>query len=241
MLDWLEEHDPDVLCMQETKLVDQEFPEDPFGDLDYDVVYHGQPAYNGVAIAARKELYDVEKGMDADGPEAEPRVIAATVQDVRIIDIYLPNGQTHGSKKYRTKLAWMDQLNAYIRKRYDPTTPIILCGDYNIGPAAQDVWWDEAETGDERLFVSQPERARFFSLIDWGFVDAYRHRYPDVRAFTWWDYRDGAWEKNHGMRIDHFLVTAPVLERVRDVKIFTMMRGEPSPSDHVPLILELED
>ena len=241
VLDWLEAHDPDVLCMQETKLDDQEFPEDPFGDLDYDVVYHGQPGYNGVAIAARDEPKDVQRGLAGPPRDAEPRALATTVRGIRIVNVYVPNGQTHGSPKYRYKLEWLDQLIDHIASRYDPGAPLVLCGDFNLAPAAEDVWWDESTTGDTRLFVSPPERRRFRQLVEWGLVDAYRHVHPNVRTYTWWDYRNSAWETNHGMRIDHFLVTRPVLERAKDVRIDTMMRGEPSPSDHVPLVLELGD
>lgn len=241
VLDWLEEHDPDVLCMQETKLTDQEFPEDPFGDLNYDVVYRGQPAYNGVAIAAHEELKDVEYGLQSDPPNAEPRLIAATVAGVRIIDIYLPNGQAFGSEKYRYKLDWMARLVDHVANRCDPDSPVVICGDYNLAPAAADVWWDEANTGVDRLFVSQAERSQFVRLLELGFVDAYRHFYPDLRAYTWWDYRNASWETNHGLRIDHVLVTRSVIDRAKDVKIHTMMRGEPSPSDHVPIVLELSD
>ena len=138
VLDWIEAHEPDVICLQETKVTDQEFPEDAFGDLDYDVVYFGQQSYNGVAIAAREELKDVVRGFPGNGPEDEKRLIAATVAGVRVVNIYLPNGQSYGSDKYAYKLGWMDDLQRFIEAGPPPSEPLVLLGDFNIAPAPID-------------------------------------------------------------------------------------------------------
>lgn len=240
VLDWVEREDPDVFCMQETKLVDQEFPEDAFGDLDYDVEYLGQRAYNGVATAAHEVMADVHKNFPDDDAKAERRLLAATVQGIRVVNIYLPNGQDLQSDKFTYKLQWMDRLAAYLAAHHDPKDPLVLCGDFNLCPEDRDAWDGDVRSGD--IFASPPERQRFQRLLDWGLTDAFRARHPDAaKAFTWWDYRAGGWEHDHGLRIDHFLVTRPVLERLEDVVIHRAMRAEEGPSDHVPLVLHLKD
>lgn len=237
VLDWMEEHDPDVVCMQETKLTDQEFPEDAFGDLDYDVVFCGQRAYNGVAIASHEVPADVEVGLPGDDKKSEKRLIAANVEGIRLVNVYVPNGKAIGSDKYEYKLKWLDRLVEYITE-HDPTQPLVLCGDFNLCPEDRDAF--DADERGEGLFCSPKERDRFRRLLDWGLTDAYRHFHPEPdNAYTWWDYRAGGWEKDHGMRIDHLLVTRPVLERATDVTIDKMMRGAEGPSDHVPVTLHL--
>ncbi|MEO1234694.1 MAG: exodeoxyribonuclease III [Myxococcota bacterium] len=238
VLDWIETHEPDIVCLQETKVTDQEFPEDAFGDLDYDVVYYGQQSYNGVAIAAREELEDVVRGFPGDGVDDERRLIAATVGGIRVIDIYLPNGQSYASKKYRDKLDWMDQLQAFIDSGPGPETPVVLLGDFNIAPRDIDVHEDYA-TGEE-LFVSGEERARFQRLLDWGLTDSVLHFDKAAKQFTWWDYRAAAFERNLGMRIDHILVSKPILDRSRGIFIDREARAAEGPSDHCPVILELD-
>lgn len=240
VLDWTEREDPDVLCMQETKLIDQEFPEDAFGDIDYDVEFYGQRAYNGVAIASHEPMADVHLGFPGDDKKAEKRLLAATIEDVRVIDIYLPNGQDLSSDKFAFKLDWMDRLLAYLEQTCDPKQPVVLCGDFNLCPKDHDGHDEAAARGG--IFFSEHERSRYQRFLDWGLTDAFRHLYPDqAKAFTWWDYRAGGWERDRGLRIDHFLVSAPVLERTQDVVIHRAMRAEEGPSDHVPVTLELED
>jgi exodeoxyribonuclease-3 len=240
VLDWIDEHQPDVLCMQETKLTDQEFPEDAFGDAGYDVVYFGQRAYNGVAIATKHELKDVVRGFAGAGADDDRRLIAATINGVRIIDIYLPNGQELGSDKYQFKLGWIEGLLELLKSGPGPDTPLLVCGDYNIAPIDLDVW--DAVERNGGLFVSKAERDGFQRLLDWGLTDAFRHFEPKaLKAYSWWDYRAGSWERNRGMRIDHFLITKPLLARAKSVTIHRAMRGKPQPSDHVPVVLEIAD
>ncbi len=239
VLDWLEAWRPDVLMLQETKVTDQEFPEDAFGDLDYDVVYHGQRTYNGVAILARGELTDVVRGFPGDPPDADRRLLAATVGGVRFVDVYVPNGQALDSDKYRFKLAWLEQLAGFLAAGPGPDTPLVLAGDFNIAPLDLDV--PEAGPRPGELFVSAPERAAFARLLGWGLTDTLRHFQPTApRLYTWWDYRGGAWERDLGMRIDHILVTSPVLARARAVQVDAKVRGQRTPSDHAPVVLDLD-
>lgn len=235
VLDWVEANDPDVLCMQETKIIDQEFPEDEFGDLDYDVAFYGQPTYNGVAIAAREEPEEVVKGLPGDGEEDERRLISAVVEGVRIICVYVPNGRQVGSDTFAFKLEWLDRLHAFIDEISSPNDPVVLCGDFNIAPRDGDLWNPQMKGG---LFSTEEERGRFQRLLDWGFTDMVHHLDPSPKQFTWWDYRAGGWQKNQGLRIDHILATEPLVERTTRVTIDRAVRGEHNPSDHVPVILE---
>lgn len=237
VLDWIEENRPDIVCLQETKVTDQEFPEDAFGDLGYDVVYHGQQSYNGVAIAAREEIHAVVRGLPGEGPDDERRLVAATVGDLRLIDIYAPNGQSYGSDKYKYKLEWLDRLQRFIETGPGPSTPLVILGDFNIAPRDVDV--HEGYGTGEQLFISEAERARFRRLLDWGLTDVVLHFDASPKRFTWWDYRGGAFELNQGMRIDHILVTDSVLARALSVRIDREARGREQPSDHAPVILEL--
>ncbi len=237
ILDWLEQQQPDVLCLQETKTTDQEFPEDGIGDLGYDFVYTGQRSYNGVAILAKDELTQVKKGLPDDDDASDKRFIAATINGVRIISVYVPNGQDLSSDKYPYKLDWLARLRAYLDASEDPKSPLIMCGDYNICPHDQDAW-DAAERPND-LFSSPPERAAFQRLLDWGLTDSFYHLHPEPKNYTWWDYRGGSWERNRGLRIDHLLVTQPILAKVKEVTIHRKVRANPAPSDHVPVLLEL--
>lgn len=235
VLDWIEAHEPDIVCMQETKVTDQEFPEDLFGDLDYDVEYFGQQTYNGVAIAAREELRDVVKGFPDAEPDDDRRLIAATIDGIRVVNIYLPNGQRYGSDKYRFKLDWMDRLQAFVESGPGPDTPVVLLGDFNIAPRDADVHV-EYGTG-EQLFISEAERSRLRRLLDWGLHDSLTHFDDAGGQFTWWDYRGAGFEKNLGMRIDHILVTKPLLDRAVSVTIDREARAADGPSDHAPVTL----
>lgn len=237
VLDWIETEAPDILCMQETKVTDQEFPEDAFGDLGYDVMYFGQPAYNGVAIASKEEPSRVMRGLPGDPEDADRRLIAATIAGVRVLSVYVPNGQSIGTDKYAYKLDWLERLRAFLSADSTPEDPIVVCGDLNIAPADVDVWNPAERAGS--LFVSGPERRAFSALIEWGLVDAFRHFHPTEKRYSWWDYRAGSFERNRGMRIDHLLVSRPVLARGTSVTIDRRTRALEAPSDHVPVVMEL--
>lgn len=240
VLDWLEAEDVDVLCLQETKVTDQEFPEDAFGDLGYDVCFHGQRTYNGVAIISRDEPEAVTMGLPGDPEDREARLIAATVAGTRVVNVYVPNGQALDSDKFRYKLRWLERLAAFMRQSIEQHARVVLCGDFNIAPEDRDVW--DASEFSSSLFISEEERAHLGRVRDAGLSDAFRAVHAEAeRPFTWWDYRGGGFERDRGMRIDHLYVSAGLRDHLVDVRVHRDQRGRPEPSDHVPVVLELAD
>jgi exodeoxyribonuclease-3 len=248
---WLERAKPDVLLMQETKLADSDAPASVFRDLGYELAHHGQGRWNGVAIASRCGIADVVPNFGEplrpdptpevadDEPLAEARMLAATCGDVRIVCIYAPNGRTLASPFYQMKLTWYARLARWLEEAADPNVPMAMGGDFNIAPTDMDVW--DAQACHGGTHVSTPERTAFTQLLDWGLTDSYRHRHPDVRRYTWWDYRAGNFHKNFGMRIDHLLVTAPLAKRIVAAEIDREARkGKPVPSDHAPLLIDVD-
>jgi exodeoxyribonuclease-3 len=259
---WLERAAPDVLLLQETKLIDADAPVMTFAMAGYQLVHHGEGRWNGVAIAAREGLaIDAVVTNFGDGPVrdsgpggagAEPmseddfdpfdeaRMVAATVEGVRMASLYAPNGRVVGSPFYQGKLAWFERLARWVRETAGPDAPLILGGDLNVAPTDADVWDAAAVHGGTH--VSEPERAAFRALLDAGLVDAYRARHSETGRFSWWDYRAGMFHKNLGMRIDHILVSAPLAPRIVDAEIDRDARkGPPVPSDHAPLLIDLDE
>jgi len=248
---WLERARPDVLLMQETKLADAEAPVAVFRDAGYELVHHGEGQWNGVAIAARCGIGDVVTNFGEplhpgrtpsvadDEPLAEARMIAATCGDMRVVSLYAPNGRSVGSPFYQAKLAWYARLANWLDTMADPAEALVLGGDFNVAPEDKDVWAPEACRGGTH--VSPAERDAFFRLCRWGLVDAYRLHRAESGRYTWWDYRAGAFHKNFGMRIDHLLVTRPLAERTVWAEIDREARkGKPIPSDHAPLVIDLD-
>ena len=248
---WLERAKPDVLLMQETKLADSEVPLLAFRAAGYELAHHGEGRWNGVAIASRCGIADVvtnfgeplrpAKTPDAgdDEPLAEARMIAAVCGGVRVVCVYAPNVRVVGSPFYVAKLAWFDRLADWLAKAMKPADPIVLGGDLNVAPEDADVWDPRACHG--ATHVSRPEREAVARLCRWGLVDAYRRHHPEPGRYTWWDYRAGMFHKNFGMRIDHLLVSAPLAPRVVWAEIDREARkGKPTPSDHAPLLLDLD-
>lgn len=236
---WLDRARPDVLLMQETKLADAAAPYADFEARGYTLAHHGEGRWNGVAIASRQGLTDVVRGF-GDPDDAEARMIAATCGGVRIVSLYAPNGRTVGSVFYAQKLAWFDRLARWLDAACTPDEPLVLGGDLNVAPQDVDVWDPERCHGGTH--VSAPEREAFDRLRRWGLVDAYRLLHPDPERYTWWDYRAGNFHKNYGMRIDHLLVTAPLVPRVVWAEIDREARkGKPTPSDHAPLVVDLDE
>lgn len=234
---WLERAAPDVLLLQETKLTDEKAPRDWFADRGYALAHHGEGAWNGVAIASRVGLDDVEVHFGDPGP-GEARMIAATVSGVRVVSVYVPNGRTLGSPTYAQKLAWFARLQAWVGAR-SPADPLVIGGDYNVAPADIDVWEPAAAHGGTH--VSAPERDAVAALRAWGLADVYRDHHAEGDRFSWWDYRAGMFHKNYGMRIDLLLATAPVAARVVWVDIDREARkGKPTPSDHAPVLMDLD-
>ena len=258
---WLTRAAPDILLMQETKLTDADAPVMAFGMAGYQLVHHGEGRWNGVAIAARTGLSvaDVvtnfgdgpvrDSGPGGAGAEVtveddfdpfdEARMVAATVDGVRAVSLYAPNGRVVGSQFYVGKLAWFERLARWIRESTAPGDAVVLGGDLNVAPTDADVWDAAAVHGGTH--VSEPERAAFRALLDAGLVDAYRSRHDELGRFSWWDYRAGMFHKNLGMRIDHLLVSPSVAARVVDAEIDREARkGPPVPSDHAPMLVDLD-
>jgi exodeoxyribonuclease-3 len=230
----LARHAPDVVCLQETKATDADFPAEAVRAAGYQFAHAGQKTYNGVAILAREPLADVTVGLRDGGDDAQARLIGATVSGVRVISAYAPNGQSVGSDKYAFKLDWFARLRKMLEREHAPAQPLALVGDFNVAPADADVHDPEAWRG--QVLCSEPERAALRTLCEWGLVDAFRRRYPDKVAFTWWDYRMLGFPKNHGLRIDHLLLTDALVQRLEDVVIDREERKGKGASDHAPVI-----
>jgi len=238
-LAWLETHQPDVLCLQETKVTDNVFPRTDFEALDYEVTVCGQKTYNGVALLSRTAPTDVTWRFDDDTEESEARFLSAQVAGVQIICVYVPNGQVVGSDKYVYKLSWLEQLQRYLEQHCDPAEPLILCGDLNIAPEDRDVC-DPAEWANTVL-CEPGVRDAFRRLCDWGLVDTFRLHHDADKLYSWWDYRQLAFQKNQGLRIDHILVTQPVAKRCTGVHIDREARKGKGASDHAPVIAEFSE
>lgn len=236
VLQWLEERKPDVLCIQELKCTDEMFPGEPIADLGYEFVTHGQRTYNGVAIVSKHPIADVFRGFPDQGPDEHSRVIGATVDGIRIVNVYVPNGQAVGSDKYAYKLDWMRRFRELLDETHSPRERVLLCGDFNVAPEDRDVH-DPARWEGQVLF-SEPEKEALERIRAWGFVDAFRLHHDEAGQFTWWDYRGFAWQKRHGLRIDHVWVSKPLAKQCVDVWIERETRAWERPSDHAPVVAE---
>jgi exodeoxyribonuclease-3 len=237
-LDWIEANRPDVLCLQETKCVDEKFPFPAFQEIGYSAEVFGQPTYNGVAILSLSPLADVRRGLPEDGPEAQKRLIAATVNGVRIVNVYIPNGSEVGSEKYAFKLNWLDRLRKFFDDCCDAGRPLALCGDFNVAPEDLDVHDPGLWAG--KVLCSQPERDALQRVREWGLSDLFRRQHEEGGHYSWWDYRAGAFPRNNGLRIDHVWGTAPLAAACVDAWIDKAPRALPKPSDHAPVIAEFE-
>jgi exodeoxyribonuclease III len=241
LLPWLDERAPDVVCLQETKLTDDAFAEllgSELRDRGYEAATHGERAWNGVAILSRVGLEDVVPGLDgAPGfPHPEARAIAATCGGVRVVSVYVPNGREPGSDHYAYKLAWLHSLRQAVAAGPDA---VVVCGDMNIAPTDEDVFDPEAYVG--QTHVTPPEREALAALQQAGLRDVVRDHWPDKRVFTYWDYRAGMFHQDLGMRIDLVLAGAPVAERVRAAWVDRQARKGRGPSDHAPVIVDLDE
>ena len=240
-LPWLDERRPDIACLQETKLADDAFTDLLGKELDergYEVVAHGERAWNGVAILSRVGLDEVVVGLEgAPGfPHPEARAVAATCGGIRVVSVYVPNGRTPGSDHYEYKLEWLSALRDVVAAGPDAT---VVCGDMNIAPTDEDVFDPDAYAG--QTHVTPPERAALAELTKAGLHDVVRERWPNERVFTYWDYRAGMFHQDLGMRIDLVLAGAPVAERVRAAWIDRQARKGKGPSDHAPVIIDLDE
>ena len=234
LLGWLSKAQPDVVCLQETKTEDANFPVAEIQTAGYQAVYCGQKTYNGVAILARSAPTDVQHGIP-DFPDDPKRVIAATVDGVRIVCLYAPNGQEPGSDKYAYKLRWYEALTRWLRN--ETRKPLAVLGDLNIAPDARDV--HDPKRWEGKIHFSEPERAAFREVLGTGLKDAFRLFEQPEKQFSWWDYRLNAFQRGWGLRIDHILLAPALVPRCTACTIDTEPRKLERPSDHTPVIAEL--
>ena len=237
---------PDVVCLQEIKSVDEGFPREIFEDMGYRVETHGQKGFNGVAILSRLPLEDVTRGLPGENPDGTPdaqsRWIEATVmapRPIRVCGLYLPNGNPAPGPKYDYKLAWMDRMEARVRALLASEEPFLCAGDYNVIPQDEDAARPEVWHADALALPAS--RAAYRRLLNLGLTDAFRARTPGPGHYSFWDYQANAWERNLGIRIDHFLLSPPVADRLTAAGINRDVRAGDKPSDHVPVWVELAD
>jgi exodeoxyribonuclease-3 len=237
---WFEAERPDVACLQEIKCVDEKFPAEAFEALGYNVAVHGQKAYNGVALLSKTPLEDVRKGLPGDDGDDHARYLEAVVsgpRPVRVAAIYLPNGNPIGTEKFAYKLKWLERLNAHASALLSLEEPLVVAGDFNVIPEADDADNPAAWMGDA-LF--QPESRAAFRALKWlGLTDAYMAADGAPAGYTFWDYQAGAWPRNHGIRIDHLLLSPQAADRLAGIAIHRDVRGWDRPSDHVPVVAQL--
>jgi exodeoxyribonuclease-3 len=239
---WVREAQPDVLCFQEIKSEDAAFPADAFGDLGYNVATHGQKGFNGVALVSKLPFDEVIRRLPGDDGDEQARFIEGVFSVkggvVRVASLYLPNGNPIGTDKFAYKLAWMKRLEAYAKKHLALEEPFVLAGDYNVIPEPEDARNPEAWTNDA-LF--QPEsRKAFRRLVNLGLTDAFRACHPEPGHYTFWDYQAAAWQRNNGIRIDHLLLSPQAADRLVSASIDKRTRAWEKPSDHVPVVIELD-
>jgi exodeoxyribonuclease-3 len=237
IMDYLSAGACDVLLMQETKTQDPNFPVDLYAEIGWNVAFHGQKSYNGVAIAARSELTDVVRGLPGDDADEQARYMEATVEGVRVATIYLPNGNPAPGPKFDYKLSWMDRLRNRAAALLESEMPVVLGGDFNVIPQDIDCydpagWEGDALTRDE-------SRAAFFRICHDGYVDAIRACRPRDVIYSYWDYQAGAWQKDNGVRIDHLLLSPEATDRLVSSDVDKGPRGREKPSDHTPVRVEL--
>ena len=240
VLGWFREAQPDVACLQEIKCVDEKFPREPFEALGYNLAVHGQKSYNGVALLSKHPLSDVRRGLPGDDADEQARYIEAVVEapsPVRVASIYLPNGNPIGTDKFGYKLAWFERLRRHAADLLAHEEPLALAGDYNVIPGEEDVW-DWRRWTDDALF--RPESRAAYRSLQWlGLADAHAQASGARHDYTFWDYQAGAWDRNHGIRIDHVLLSPQAADRLEAVQVHRDVRGREKPSDHVPVTVEL--
>lgn len=244
VIDWLQSHPSvDLLCLQETKVIDPDFPHTPFTDLGYHTYIYGQKAYNGVALISRQPLSEVSCGFsplvaDLGDFDEQKRVISGVIDDIRIVNLYVPNGSAVGSDKYSYKLGWLEILRQYLEVlvKAEPNPKIVICGDFNV--AVEDIDIHNAKKRETQVMATDLEREALQAVLQLGFKDVFRKFTPEAGHYSWWDYRSGGWKRNQGWRIDYHFATEVLYDRSIDCSIDTAPRALVQPSDHAPVILE---
>jgi exodeoxyribonuclease-3 len=238
VLAWIDAAKPDVLCLQETKCLDADFPQLEIKGLGYHIETLGQKSYNGVALISREPARDVMRGLPGGGSEEQARYIEATFGDVRVASIYLPNGNPVETEKFPYKLGWMERLSAHAKRLLEREGPCVLAGDYNVCPSDADVYDPVGWRNDA---LCRPEtRTRFRTLMNLGFTDAFRVFHAEPHLYTFWDYQAGRWNRDEGLRIDHLLLSPQAADRVTSCTIDKGPRGKDKASDHTPVWCELQ-
>lgn len=235
MTRWLQDVQPDVLALQETKLNDPDFPVEEIKSLGYDVVFSGQKAYNGVAIISRDKIENVVVAFP-DSEDPQKRLLCVTTCGIRLLNLYVPNGQHVTSQKYTYKLQWLEQLNLFLNSELINHPKMVIVGDFNIAPEEIDIHDPQQWLG--QVLFSDPERAAFRTILSAGFDDCFRKHCPDDKEFSWWDYRLNAFKRNLGARIDHILASKQIVENCIRCVIDKAPRAWERPSDHAPVLAE---
>lgn len=241
LLGWLKEDAPDIVLLQELKCVEEAFPAMEIGDLGYNLAIHGQKTYNGVAILSKFPLDDVRKGLPGDDSDEQARYIEAVASfkggAVRVASVYVPNGQEVGSDKFAYKMKFYDRMRAHLASLMQLNEITIVGGDYNVAPEAIDV--HNPKAWERSILFTAEERAKLHALFHLGFYDAFRTLHPEKKQYSWWDYRAGAYEKNDGLRIDHLLASPQAMDRLESCEVVEKLRTLEKPSDHAPVMCEI--
>lgn len=240
LLSVLDRHQPDVLCLQETKCLDAAFPAQQLAAAGYHALYYGQKSYNGVAVLTKSPAEELHRGNPLFAEDDQARLLTAEYEGVTIINAYCPNGSAVGSDKFAYKLTWFAKLAEFLEQHCDPDEPLVLCGDFNIAPRPEDVWNPERFAG--KLLYSEPEHAALKRLLDFGLADMFGAMNPGKGHYSWWDYRNFGFQRDEGWRIDYHLISEPLLDSCAAYHIDTAERQDDrdeKPSDHAPVILEL--
>jgi len=237
VLAWARAASPDILLLQEIKTVDDGFPRIEFEDLGYNVATHGQKTYNGVAILSKRPIDDVSRGLPGDPDDAEARYIEAFTGGIRVASVYVPNGQEVGLDKFAYKLKFLSRLAKHAKALLKGEEAVVLGGDYNVAPEDIDAY--DPDAWRDQVLCHPDERAAFRRILNLGYLDAWRAQHPRVQRWSWWDYRAGAWPKDHGLRIDHLLLSPQAADRLEKAEIDRKPRGEDKASDHTPVLVEI--
>jgi exodeoxyribonuclease-3 len=238
VLPWLAEKRPDVVLLQETKCMDEVFPREPIEELGYNIESFGQKTYNGVAILSKSRITDVHRGMQDDVEDPEARVIAATIDDVMVISVYVVNGQEVGAPAYTKKLEWLKRLRKLMWEKYIMTEKVVVGGDFNITFDDRDVY--DPEGWREKILCSTLEREALMRVMDCGLKDSFRKHSEEGGQYTWWDFRTRGFQQGNGLRIDHVLMSPPAWKACTSVEIDVEARRGEKPSDHAPVIATVE-
>jgi exodeoxyribonuclease-3 len=237
LLDWLETRAPDLVCLQEIKCLDEQFPREPIEDLGYHVETYGQKTYNGVAILSKRRPLEVRRGFPGEGDGAQARLMTATIEDLVVANVYVVNGESVGSAKYAFKMEWMQRLASFARSLLDPAEKIVMAGDFNVTFDDRDVY--DPQEWREKILCSSGERAALAKVMEPGLIDAFRRFHDEGGHYTWWDFRTRGFQRNQGLRIDHLLMNERALAATRAVDVDREARGGEKPSDHAPVIAEI--